>query len=120
MGGATEAVGGLVVTNAVEDWDLVATGAVTEEEEALPGGSACCRHGSLVAGTTLAIVLYLCWLTVAWLAARWSCRLGGREGVGSTRMAKCAVEANSGLAIAGGETEGGSATQGPDLQELIH
>ena len=36
-------------------------------------------------------------------------------------MAFCegAVEANSGLAIAGGETEGGSATQGPDLQELI-
>ena len=36
-------------------------------------------------------------------------------------MAFCegAVEANSGLAIAGGETEGGSATQGPDLQTLI-
>ena len=73
-----------------------------------------------MAGSTLAIALYLAGSTVAWLAARWSCRLGGREGVGGTRETKCAVEAYSGLAIAGGETEGGSATQGPDLQELIH
>ena len=64
-----------------------------------------------MAGSTLAIALYLAGSTVAWLAVRWICGLGGREGMGGTRETKCAVEANSGLAIAGGETEGGSTPQ---------
>ena len=73
-----------------------------------------------MAGSTLAIALYLAGSTVSWLAARCSCRLGGREGVEGTRETKCTVEAKSGLAIAGGESEGGRTPQGPDLKELIH
>ena len=42
------------------------------------------------------------------------------EGVRSTRIAKGAVELNSGLAILGGEAQGGGTTQGPDIDKLIH
>ena len=38
----------------------------------------------------------------------------------STRLAKGAVEPNSGLAILGGEAQGGRTTKGPDIDELIH
>ena len=72
-----------------------------------------------MAGSTLAIALYLAGSTVAWLAARWRGRQGGREGVRSTRVAKSAVEPYSGLTILGGEAQRGRTTRGLDMDELI-
>ena len=55
-----------------------------------------------------------------WLTMRRRGRQKGREGVGSTWMAKCAVEADVSLAIASGEAEGGISLQGPDRNKFIH
>ena len=62
------------------------------------------------------ISLFLGRPTVAWLEARWRGRQGDRKGVRSIRLAKGAVELNSGLAILGGEAQGGRTTQGPDIE----
>ena len=57
---------------------------------------------------------------MTWLAMWRRGRQSGWKGVGSTWMAKCAVEADGGLAIAGGEFEGSISLQGPDRNEFIH
>ena len=50
----------------------------------------------------------------------WNGERGGLEWGLATRKTKEAVVTNYGLAIAGGEIQGGITTQGPNLNEFIH